>query len=87
MIFVTSSASMEERLTGLRAGAVDYIVKPFDPAEVMARVEIHLALAESRRSNAAASRPMQPPERPAATDRAASASSMDRVRSCRQPSD
>ncbi|MDP9919073.1 DNA-binding response OmpR family regulator [Variovorax boronicumulans] len=79
VIFVTSSASVEERLTGLRAGAVDYIVKPFDPAEVMARVEIHLALAESRRSSAAAPQPMQPPERPAATDSVASASSMDRA--------
>ena len=46
VIFVTSSISVEERLTGLRTGAVDYILKPFEPTEVLARVEIHLALAE-----------------------------------------
>ncbi len=48
VIFVTSSGSVEERLTGLREGAVDYILKPFEPAEVLARVEVHLALASCR---------------------------------------
>jgi DNA-binding response OmpR family regulator len=48
VIFVTSSSSVEERLTGLREGAVDYILKPFEPAEVLARVAVHLALAGSR---------------------------------------
>ncbi|PIF74012.1 AraC family two component transcriptional regulator [Variovorax sp. 54] len=80
VIFVTSSASVEERLTGLRAGAVDYIVKPFDPAEVMARVEIHLALAESRRARTApATEPAPPPDRPAANDGGAPGSGMDRA--------
>lgn len=80
VIFVTSSASLEERLTGLRAGAVDYIVKPFDPAEVMARVEIHLALAESRRARtAAAPQPAPPPDSPAANDGGAPGSGMDRA--------
>ncbi|MDZ4356000.1 MAG: response regulator [Variovorax sp.] len=80
VIFVTSSASVEERLTGLRAGAVDYIVKPFDPAEVMARVEIHLALAESRRARTApAAEPLQPPDQPAANDGGVLGSGMDRA--------
>lgn len=71
VIFLTSSASLEERLTGLRAGAVDYIVKPVDPAEVVVRVEIHLALAESRRSRIFPStKPAFPPDRPA-TNRSA----------------
>lgn len=48
VIFVTSSGSVEERLTGLREGAVDYILKPFEPAEVLARVAVHLALSGSR---------------------------------------
>lgn len=48
VIFVTSSSSVEERLTGLRAGAVDYILKPFEPAEVLARVAVHLALSGSQ---------------------------------------
>ena len=54
VLFVTSSASPEERLRGLQSGAVDYILKPFDPAEVLARVEIHLALAEQRKPRAEA---------------------------------
>ncbi|CAN7600361.1 DNA-binding response regulator [Variovorax paradoxus] len=80
VIFLTSSASLEERLTGLRAGAVDYIVKPFDPAEVMARVEIHLALAESRRSRIApATRSASPTDRPATNDDGAPGSDVDRM--------
>ena len=80
VIFLTSSASLEARLTGLRAGAVDYIVKPFDPAEVVARVEIHLALAESRRSRIApATRSASPPDRPATNDDGAPGSDVDRM--------
>lgn len=80
VIFLTSSASLEERLTGLRAGAVDYIVKPFDPAEVMARVEIHLALAESRSSRIApATTSASPPDRPATNDDGAPGSDVDRM--------
>ncbi|MDM0008916.1 helix-turn-helix domain-containing protein [Variovorax sp. J22G73] len=48
VIFVTSSSTVEERLTGLREGAVDYILKPFEPAEVLARVAVHLALSGSQ---------------------------------------
>jgi AraC-like DNA-binding protein len=80
VIFLTSSASLEARLTGLRAGAVDYIVKPFDPAEVMARVEIHLALAESRRSRMApATQSASPPDRPATNGDGAPGPGTDRL--------
>ena len=80
VIFLTSSASLEERLTGLRAGAVDYIVKPFDPAEVAARVEIHLALAESRRSRIFPStKSAFPPDRPATNGDGAPGPGMDRM--------
>jgi len=77
VIFVTSSATPEERLMGLKSGAVDYIVKPFDPAEVLARVEIHLALAERRK--------LQAGEagigfRPEAGERADESVDMDRAR-------
>lgn len=58
VIFLTASSAVEERLTGLREGAVDYILKPYEPAEVLARVAVHLVLAASRetaaRSTAAA---------------------------------
>ena len=40
--FLTAAASPEERVEGLRAGAVDYIIKPFDFEEVRLRLVIHL---------------------------------------------
>ncbi len=39
VIFVTAKASVEDRVKGLRAGAEDYIVKPFDLQELLARIE------------------------------------------------
>ena len=39
VIFLTAKATVEDRVRGLRLGAYDYIVKPFAPAELVARVE------------------------------------------------
>lgn len=39
VIFLTAKGSVEDRVRGLRAGAYDYIVKPFAPEELLARVE------------------------------------------------
>jgi len=47
VIFLTSSTDISERLTGLRDGGVDYIVKPFSSDEVVARVRIHLKLSRA----------------------------------------
>ena len=38
IVFLTGAASTEEKLRGLELGATDYITKPFDPAELRARV-------------------------------------------------
>ncbi|MDQ0569046.1 DNA-binding response OmpR family regulator [Variovorax paradoxus] len=62
VIFLTSSSSVEERLTGLREGAVDYILKPYEPAEVLARVAVHLALASSKSTHGSAVSGGTPPE-------------------------
>ena len=39
VIFVTAKDEVEDRVLGLRMGADDYICKPFQPAELTARVE------------------------------------------------
>jgi DNA-binding response OmpR family regulator len=45
VIFLTSANSLDERLEGLGLGCVDYVLKPFEPEEVLARMRIHLQLA------------------------------------------
>lgn len=42
VIFLTGAALPEHRVLGLRAGAIDYITKPFDFEEVQLRLAIHL---------------------------------------------
>jgi PAS domain S-box-containing protein len=44
IIFISSLDETEDIVKGFNAGGVDFISKPFQPAEVMARVETHLAL-------------------------------------------
>lgn len=39
VIFLTAKTAVEDRVRGLRAGAYDYITKPFAPEELLARVE------------------------------------------------
>jgi signal transduction histidine kinase len=43
-LLVTAHGHLDERVKGLRSGAVDYVVKPFDPAELLARVESQILL-------------------------------------------
>jgi len=42
VIFMTALTDTEDKVTGFQAGAVDYITKPFQPEEVLARVVTHL---------------------------------------------
>ncbi|NND71621.1 MAG: diguanylate cyclase [Rhodothermales bacterium] len=44
VIFLTAFASPNDEVTGLEAGAVDYIVKPINPAILRARVHTHISL-------------------------------------------
>ena len=39
VIFLTAKGMLADRVRGLRMGADDYIVKPFEPLELLARVE------------------------------------------------
>ena len=44
VIFITGKDSAEDEAIGFEVGAVDYIVKPFNPTVVRARVKTHLKL-------------------------------------------
>jgi len=39
VLMLTARGQVADRVVGLRAGADDYLAKPFDPAELMARIE------------------------------------------------
>jgi DNA-binding response OmpR family regulator len=41
-IFLTAKATIKDKVYGLRLGAEDYIIKPFDVSELLARVEVVL---------------------------------------------
>lgn len=42
VIFLTAKNSVEDKVRGLRMGAEDYIVKPFETTELLARVDVVL---------------------------------------------
>lgn len=44
IIFITALTEAEEKVKGLKLGAVDYITKPFEQNEVLARINLHLKL-------------------------------------------
>ena len=48
VIFVSAMDRASERVRGLRAGAVDYLVKPLHGDEVIARLGVHLQLKRAR---------------------------------------
>lgn len=39
VIFLTAKISLQDRVFGLKLGADDYIIKPFEPMELLARIE------------------------------------------------
>ena len=48
---VSALSDVDDRVTGLRAGGDDYLVKPFAPTELIARLEVMLR--RSRRAESA----------------------------------
>lgn len=54
VIFLTAVSEMDAKLAGFELGAVDYITKPFNPQEMLARVRLHLKLSIATNSMIAA---------------------------------
>jgi two-component system sensor histidine kinase/response regulator len=48
VIFLTARDSGEDLIEGFKAGGVDYVTKPFNPVELLQRVETHIELKKSR---------------------------------------
>lgn len=47
IIIISGRAQVQDRITGLELGADDYIIKPFDPSEVVARVRARMRSTKS----------------------------------------
>lgn len=42
IIFLTAQGEIADRVVGLESGAQDYVTKPFDPRELLARIRVHV---------------------------------------------
>lgn len=52
VVFMTGLTETEHLVAALAAGGVDYVTKPLKPAEVLARMQVHLGTARRARSQA-----------------------------------
>ncbi|MGD1863251.1 MAG: sensor histidine kinase [Phormidesmis sp.] len=59
VIFMTALMDREQKVTGLKLGAVDYITKPFQEEEILARVSVHQQNSELLRSLQARNRDLE----------------------------
>jgi DNA-binding response OmpR family regulator len=59
LIFITALDETQEKTRGFSLGAVDYITKPFDVAEVKARVQTHLKIEQYQRELEARNRALE----------------------------
>ncbi len=50
IIFLTAKATTEDLVEGFSVGAVDYVTKPFESLELLARVRTHIELKKARES-------------------------------------
>src|SRR5688572_20453576 len=51
IIMVTASGDVVDRVVGLEVGADDYVAKPFDPRELLARIKSVLRRIQARPEN------------------------------------
>ena len=83
VIFLTALTNPLEKVRAFEAGAVDHVGKPFEPAELLARVGVHLALRqeiEAHRRTKATIRALVDEQRLDATQLVGDSPAMRRVR-------
>jgi two-component system, NtrC family, sensor kinase len=49
VIFMTALSEVSDKVKGFQAGAVDYVTKPIEQEEALARINVHLALRKAQR--------------------------------------
>ncbi|QTA79272.1 Two component system response regulator/histidine kinase [Desulfonema limicola] len=59
IIFISALTSTDDKLKGFESGGVDYITKPFQKQEVLARVNAHLKLKQTQKALQAANTQLQ----------------------------
>lgn len=48
VIFITALTDVQDKIQGFKLGGVDYITKPLQPEEVLARVNVHITLQQQQ---------------------------------------
>ena len=66
VIFITALTSKEEKIEGLEVGAADYVTKPLELDEILARVRTQMRIVEEHRANIRLTRQLEESRRQAA---------------------
>ncbi|APR75912.1 Phosphate regulon transcriptional regulatory protein PhoB (SphR) [Minicystis rosea] len=61
IVFLTARTELADRVVGLESGAADYITKPFEPRELLARLHVQLRLRRADLGTGGAQRPARVP--------------------------